>query len=46
MPETVSEIAFSGVLRGARAELVSARTVPLLVPAKYRDHARGLGSSG
>lgn len=33
LPETVSEIAFSGVLRGARAELVPARTVPLLVPA-------------
>ncbi|MEZ5888628.1 MAG: UbiD family decarboxylase [Paracoccaceae bacterium] len=33
LPETVSEIAFSGVLRGARAELASARTVPLLVPA-------------
>ena len=33
LPETVSEITFSGVLRGARAELVPARTVPLLVPA-------------
>lgn len=33
LPETVSEIAFSGVLRGARAEVVEARTVPLLVPA-------------
>lgn len=33
LPETVSELAFSGVLRGARAELVPARTVPLLVPA-------------
>jgi 4-hydroxy-3-polyprenylbenzoate decarboxylase len=33
LPEAVSEIAFSGVLRGARAELVPARTVPLLVPA-------------
>ncbi len=33
LPETVSEISFSGVLRGARAELVAARSVPLLVPA-------------
>lgn len=33
LPETVSEITFSGVLRGARADLVPARTVPLLVPA-------------
>ena len=33
LPETVSELAFSGVLRGARAEVVAARTVPLLVPA-------------
>jgi 4-hydroxy-3-polyprenylbenzoate decarboxylase len=33
LPETVSELAFSGVLRGARADLVPARTVPLLVPA-------------
>jgi 4-hydroxy-3-polyprenylbenzoate decarboxylase len=33
LPETVSEIAFSGVLRGARVEMVPARTVPLLVPA-------------
>lgn len=33
LPETVSELSFSGVLRGARAEVVAARTVPLLVPA-------------
>lgn len=33
LPETVSELAFSGVLRGARPELVPARSVPLLVPA-------------
>lgn len=33
LPETVSEITFSGVLRGARTELAPARTVPLLVPA-------------
>ena len=34
LPETVSEMTFSGVLRGARTELVPARTVPLLVPAR------------
>jgi len=33
LPETVSEIGFSGVLRGTRTELVAARTVPLMVPA-------------
>ncbi|SFJ41535.1 UbiD family decarboxylase [Celeribacter neptunius] len=33
LPETVSELTFSGVLRGARSELVTAQTVPLLVPA-------------
>ncbi|MDO5706747.1 MAG: UbiD family decarboxylase, partial [Paracoccus sp. (in: a-proteobacteria)] len=34
LPETVSEMTFSGVLRGARTELVPARTVPLMVPAQ------------
>lgn len=34
LPETVSELAFSGVLRGTRAEVLAARTVPLLVPAR------------
>ncbi|MCC5988887.1 MAG: UbiD family decarboxylase [Pararhodobacter sp.] len=33
LPENVSELAFSGVLRGARSELVPARSVPLMVPA-------------
>ena len=33
LPETVSEMAFSGVLRGARTDIVPARTVPLMVPA-------------
>ncbi|WP_186392674.1 MULTISPECIES: UbiD family decarboxylase [unclassified Pannonibacter] len=33
LPETVSELAFSGVLRGARTRLVPARTIPMLVPA-------------
>lgn len=34
LPETVSELTFSGVLRGTRTELVPARTVPLMVPAQ------------
>ncbi len=34
LPETVSELTFSGVLRGARTELVPARSVPLMVPAR------------
>lgn len=33
LPEKVSELAFSGVLRGARTRLVPARTIPMLVPA-------------
>lgn len=34
LPETVSELAFSGVLNQARAALVPAQSVPLLVPAE------------
>lgn len=34
LPETVSELTFSGVLRGARAEVAPALTVPLMVPAR------------
>ncbi len=34
LPETVSEMTFSGVLRGARTEIVKAETVPLMVPAQ------------
>ena len=34
LPETVSELAFSGVLRGARTALVPAHSVPLMVPAQ------------
>ncbi len=34
LPETVSELGFSGVLRGARTELAAARSVPLMVPAR------------
>ncbi|WP_347266022.1 UbiD family decarboxylase [Paracoccus sp. (in: a-proteobacteria)] len=34
LPETVSELTFSGVPRGARTEIVPAMTVPLMVPAR------------
>lgn len=34
LPETVSELGFSGVLRGQRTEVVPARTLPLMVPAR------------
>ena len=34
LPEHVSEMSFSGVLRGARTDLAHAKTVPLLVPAR------------
>ena len=33
LPENLSEFSFSGVLRGARAEVVGAETVPMMVPA-------------
>lgn len=33
LPETVSELGFSGVLRGARTGLVPAKSIPMLVPA-------------
>ncbi|MGH6986203.1 MAG: UbiD family decarboxylase [Caulobacteraceae bacterium] len=34
LPDTVSEYAFAGLLRGARLDLVKARTQPILVPAR------------
>lgn len=34
VPDTLSEYQFAGLLRGNRAELVPAKTVPLLVPAQ------------
>ncbi len=34
VPETLSEYQFAGLLRGAKAELVPAKTVPLMVPAQ------------
>ena len=33
VPDTLSEYQFAGLLRGQKAELVQAKTVPLLVPA-------------
>lgn len=33
LPEMVSELAFSGVLRGARPQITPAQTVPMLAPA-------------
>jgi len=33
VPETLSEYQFAGLMRGARVELVAAKTVPLMVPA-------------
>jgi len=34
VPDTLSEYHFAGLLRGSKAELVSAKTVPLMVPAQ------------
>ncbi len=34
VPETLSEYQFAGLLRGAKVELVPAKTVPLMVPAQ------------
>ena len=34
VPDTLSEYTFAGLLRGAAAELVPAKTVPLMVPAE------------
>jgi len=34
VPDTLSEYQFAGLLRGAKAELAQAKTVPLLVPAE------------
>jgi 4-hydroxy-3-polyprenylbenzoate decarboxylase len=34
VPDTLSEYQFAGLLRGARAELVMAKTQPILVPAE------------
>ena len=34
VPETLSEYQFAGLMRGAKVDLVQAKTVPLLVPAQ------------
>jgi 4-hydroxy-3-polyprenylbenzoate decarboxylase len=34
VPDTLSEYQFAGLLRGAKAELVAAKSVPLMVPAE------------
>ena len=34
VPDTLSEYQFAGLLRGSKAELVAAKTVPLMVPAE------------
>ena len=34
VPDTLSEYQFAGLLRGAKVELVAAKTVPLMVPAE------------
>ncbi len=34
VPDTLSEYQFAGLMRGARVELVAAKTVPLMVPAQ------------
>ena len=46
LPETVSELTFSGVLRGARSHLVPCKTVPLMVPAEAEMVIEGWISAG
>ena len=45
VPETLSEYAYAGLLRGARGELVMARTQPLLVPASAEIVLEGVVSA-
>jgi 4-hydroxy-3-polyprenylbenzoate decarboxylase len=45
LPETVSELRFSGLLRGARPGLVRGLTVPLMVPAEAEIVIEGLVSA-
>jgi len=44
LPETLSELKFSGVLRGARPEVVACLTVPLSVPAEAEIVIEGMVS--
>jgi 4-hydroxy-3-polyprenylbenzoate decarboxylase len=45
LPEMVSELSFSGMLRGKRTETVPARTVPLMVPANAEIVLEGFASA-
>jgi 4-hydroxy-3-polyprenylbenzoate decarboxylase len=45
LPETVSELRFSGVLRGERPRIAPALTVPLAVPADAEIVIEGLASA-
>jgi 4-hydroxy-3-polyprenylbenzoate decarboxylase len=45
LPETLSELKFSGVLRGKRPEVVNCLTVPLLVPAEAEIVIEGIVSA-
>jgi 4-hydroxy-3-polyprenylbenzoate decarboxylase len=45
LPEMVSELSFSGMLRGKRTETVPARTVPLMVPANAEIVLEGHASA-
>jgi 4-hydroxy-3-polyprenylbenzoate decarboxylase len=42
VPDTLSEYQFAGLLRGAKVELVAAKTQPLLVPAEAEIVLEGL----
>jgi 4-hydroxy-3-polyprenylbenzoate decarboxylase len=42
VPDTLSEYQFAGLLRGAKVELVPAKTVPLMVPAQAEIVLEGL----
>ena len=46
LPETVSELGFSGVLRGRNTEIVPCRTIPLMVPAQTEIVIEGLVHPG
>ncbi len=46
LPETVSELGFSGVLRGQNTEIAAARTIPLMVPARAEIVIEGLVHPG
>ncbi len=45
VPDTLSEYQFAGLLRGAKVELVPAKTQPLHGPRPGRDRHRGRGAS-